>query len=193
MTKAQTSKTANSVKESTKGMFKELKEQFDYTSPMQAPRVEKVVVTTGIGKIQGDKKKVALIADRLAKITGQKPKENAAKMSVAGFKLREGNIIGYQVTLRGARMNDFLDKLINIALPRTRDFRGLDASSIDEMGNYNMGIREHTIFPETSDEDINDVFGLGITIVTTAQTKDEAEALLRGIGMPLRKADKDAK
>jgi len=108
-------------------------------------------------------------------------------MSVAGFKLREGNIIGYQVTLRGARMNDFLDKLINVALPRTRDFRGLSVSSIDEMGNYNIGIKEHTIFPETSDEDINDVFGLGITIVTTAKTKKEAEALLRGIGIPLKK------
>ena len=184
MTKAQ---NIQKVSESVKGMFDTLKGEFGYTSPMQAPRVEKVVVTSGIGKIQGDKKKVALIADRLAKITGQKPKQNAAKMSVAGFKLREGNIIGYQVTLRGARMNDFLDKLINVALPRTRDFRGLDAKSIDEMGNYNLGIKEHTIFPETSDEDINDVFGLGITIVTTATTKAEAEALLRGIGMPLRK------
>jgi len=187
MTQSTKKQVANRVSESVKGMFDALKKDFSYTSSMQAPKLEKVVVTTGIGKIQGDKKKVALIADRLAKITGQKPKQNAAKMSVAGFKLREGNIIGYQVTLRGARMNDFLDKLINVALPRTRDFRGLSASSIDEMGNYNMGIKEHTIFPETSDEDINDVFGLGITIVTTATTKKEAEALLRGIGMPLRK------
>ncbi len=179
MTKANT--------ENKKNMFEALKERFGYTSPMQAPRVEKIIVSTGIGKIQGDKKKVALIADRLAKITGQKPKQNAAKVSVAGFKLREGNIIGYQVTLRGSRMDNFLDKLINIALPRTRDFRGLDAGAIDEMGNYSIGIREHTIFPETSDEDISNVFGLGITIVTTASTKEEAEAFLREIGMPLKK------
>jgi len=182
-----------SVKEITKEMFSSLKEQFGYSSPMQAPKIEKVIVTTGIGKVQGDKKRVALIADRLAKITGQKPKENAAKISVAGFKLREGNIIGYQVTLRGDRMHNFMDKLINIALPRTRDFRGLSADAIDEMGNYNIGIKENTIFPETSDEDISDVFGLGITIVTSAKTKEEAEALLRGIGMPLKKSDDQSK
>jgi len=182
-----------STKDSIKEMFKSLKEQFGYTSPMQAPRIEKVIVTTGIGKVQGDKKRVALIADRLAKITGQKPKENAAKISVAGFKLREGNIIGYQVTLRGDQMHNFMDKLINIALPRTRDFRGLSVDSIDEMGNYNMGIKENTIFPETSDEEISNVFGLGITIVTSAKTKAEAEALLRGIGMPLKKSDDQSK
>ncbi len=175
------------VKDKANNLFASIKGSFGYTSPMQAPKIEKVIVATGIGKVQGDKKKVALIADRLAKITGQKPKQNAAKISVAGFKLREGNIIGYQVTLRGDRMYNFLDKLINIALPRTRDFRGLNADSIDEMGNYNIGVREHTIFPETSDEDISDVFGLGITIVTTAKTKEEAEALLREIGMPLKK------
>ena len=176
-----------SVKEITKEIFSNLKEEFGYTSPMQAPRIEKVIVSTGIGKVQTDKKKVALIADRLAKITGQKPKENAAKISVAGFKLREGNIIGYQVTLRGDTMNQFLDKLINIALPRTRDFRGLETNGIDEMGNYSIGIKEHTIFPETADEDISDVFGLGITIVTTAKSKEEAEAFLRSIGMPIKK------
>ncbi len=176
-----------SVKEITKEIFSNLKGQFGYTSPMQAPKIEKVIVSTGIGKVQTDKKKVALIADRLAKITGQKPKENAAKISVAGFKLREGNIIGYQVTLRGDTMNQFLDKLINIALPRTRDFRGLETNGIDEMGNYSIGIKEHTIFPETADEDISDVFGLGITIVTTAKSKEEAEAFLRSIGMPIKK------
>ncbi len=170
-----------------KNIFEALKEKFGYTSSMQTPRVEKIIVSTGIGKVQGDKKRIAMIADRLTKITGQKPKQNAAKMSVAGFKLREGNIIGYQVTLRGERMNNFLDKLINISLPRTRDFRGLDAGAIDQMGNYHIGIRDHTIFPETSDEEISNVFGLGITIVTTASTKEEAEAFLREIGMPLKK------
>jgi large subunit ribosomal protein L5 len=181
------------TRDSIKNMFTDLKERFGYASPMQAPKIEKVIVTSGIGKVQGDKKRVALIADRLTKITGQKPKENAAKISVAGFKLREGNIIGYQVTLRGEMMYNFMDKLINIALPRTRDFRGLSVDSIDQMGNYSIGIKENTIFPETSDEDINDVFGLGITIVTTAKTKEEAEALLRGIGMPLKKLDDQSK
>jgi len=192
MTKAQ-QQTAQRVREKMNGIFAELKDTFGYTTPMQAPRIEKVVVTTGFGKQQGDKKKVALIADRMTKITGQKPKENAAKISVAGFKVRAGQIIGYQATLRGARMYDFLDKLIHIALPRTRDFRGLSLSSIDEMGNFNLGIREHTIFPETSDEDLSDVFGLGVTIVTTARTKKEAEALLRHIGMPLREEKTDTK
>ena len=182
-----------SVKETTKEMFANLKGQFGYSSPMQAPKIKKVIVSTGIGKVQTDKKKVALIADRLAKITGQKPKENAAKVSVAGFKLREGNIIGYQVTLRGDRMYNFLDKLIDIALPRTRDFRGLDVKGIDEMGNYSIGIKEHTIFPETADEEISNVFGIGVTIVTTAKSKDEAEALLRGIGMPLKKPEEITK
>jgi len=192
MTKTQ-QQTAQRVREKMNAIFAELKDTFGYTTPMQAPRIEKVVVTTGFGKHQGDKKKVALIADRMTKITGQKPKENAAKISVAGFKVRAGQIIGYQATLRGARMYDFLDKLIHIALPRTRDFRGLSLSSIDEMGNFNLGIREHTIFPETSDEDLSDVFGLGVTIVTTARTKKEAEALLRYIGMPLREEKTDKK
>ncbi len=190
MTDSKKTAQSKSVKDLVMGMYDSLKEKFGYTSPMQAPKIEKVVVTTGFGKMQSDKKKVALIADRMAKITGQKPKANAAKISVAGFKLRAGNIIGYQVTLRGDRMYDFLDKLIHIALPRTRDFRGLNVSSIDEMGNFNLGIREHTIFPETSDEDINDVFGLGITIVTNSKTKEETEALLRGIGMPIKKEEK---
>lgn len=167
-------------------MFATLKGRFGYTSAMQAPRIEKVVVSVGTGKSQGDKHKAQLVQDRLAKITGQKPKANPAKQSIAGFKLREGTVVGYQVTLRGARMYAFLEKLINIALPRTRDFRGLSTNGIDEMGNYSFGIKEHTIFPETADEDISDVFGLGVTVVTTAQTGEETEALLREIGMPLR-------
>ncbi len=178
-----------SIQNITKEIFNTLKERFGYTSPMQAPKIEKVIVTVGVGKVHADKKRVVMIAEKLAKITGQKPKQNAAKISVAGFKLREGNIIGHQVTLRGDRMYNFMDKLINIALPRTRDFRGLSVNAIDNMGNYSIGIKENTIFPETSDEDINDVFGLGITIVTTSKTKQETEALLREIGMPLKKND----
>ena len=151
---------------------------------MQGPRIEKVVVSSGVGK-KRDKKQLELIEDRLAKITGQKPSERAAKTSIAAFKVREGDTVGLQITLRGARMFDFVDKLIHIALPRTRDFRGLSAKAIDDMGNFTIGIREHTIFPETSDEDLKDVFGLAITIVTTANSKPEAEAFLRHIGMPL--------
>lgn len=171
-------------------VFDSLKDAFSYTNPMQAPRVEKVVVSVGTGKIE-DKAKVALIQDRLARITGQKPAPRPAKQSIASFKLREGDVVGYQVTLRGGRMQSFLDKLIHIALPQTRDFRGLKATAIDEMGNITIGIREHTIFPETADEELKDVFSFAITIVTTAKTKEEAEAFLRSIGLPLQKEESE--
>lgn len=165
-----------------------LKGEFGYTNVMQAPRIEKVVVSIGTGRVD-DKQKEALIRDRLARITGQKPAARAAKQSIASFKLREGEIIGYQITLRGARMQHFVDKLINIAIPQTRDFRGLKVTAIDEMGNITIGIKEHTIFPECADEEIKDVFGFAITIVTTAKTKKEAEAFLRHIGLPLKKEE----
>lgn len=176
------------VKEKIANVYDSLKDSFGYKNRMQAPRIEKVVVSTGIGKID-DKAKVALIESSLALITGQKASPRPAKKSIASFKLREGEIVGYQVTLRGARMRDFLDKLIHIALPRTRDFRGLKATAIDEMGNITLGIREHTVFPEVSDEELKNVFSLAITIVTTAKTKEEAEALLRHIGLPLQKEE----
>lgn len=173
------------MKETVQGTYAALKDTLGYTNKMQAPRIEKVVVSTGTGKIQ-DKQKIKLIEDRLARITGQKAIARPAKQSIASFKLREGDIIGYQSTLRGARMYDFLHKLIHLTLPQTRDFRGLKVSAIDEMGNYSLGIKEHTIFPETADEEIKDVFGLSVTIVTTAKTKKEAEAFLRHIGLPLQ-------
>ena len=167
-------------------VFDSLKGDFGYKNVNQAPTIEKVVVSVGTGRVD-DKGKIALIQDRMAKITGQKPAARAARQSIAAFKLREGDTVGYQVTLRGQRMRDFLNRLIHIAIPQTRDFRGLKTSSIDEMGNYTLGIKEHTIFPETADEDIKDVFGMSITMVTTANTKPEAEALLRHIGLPLQK------
>ncbi len=167
-----------------KSAYTALKGEFGYTNVMQAPKVEKIVVSIGTGRV-ADKQKEALIRDRLALITGQKPSPRPAKQSIASFKLREGEIIGYQVTMRGARMQHFLEKLINIALPQTRDFRGLRTTSIDEMGNITLGIKEHTIFPECADEEIKDVFSLAITIVTTAKNKKEAEAFLRHIGLPL--------
>lgn len=168
--------------------FDALKDTFGYTNVMQSPRIEKVVVSVGTGRVQ-DKQREALIRDRLATITGQKPSPRPAKQSIASFKLREGEIIGYQITLRGTRMQHFLDKLINIAIPQTRDFRGLKTTAIDEMGNITIGIKEHTIFPECSDEEIKDVFSLAITIVTTAKTPAEAEAFLRHVGLPLKKAE----
>lgn len=169
-------------------VYDALKDTFSYKNRMQSPRVEKVVVSVGTGKVE-DKAKLALIQDHLARITGQKPSPRPARQSIASFKLRQGDIIGYQVTLRGARMMSFLDKLIHVALPQTRDFRGLKASAIDEMGNITLGIKEQTIFPETADEELKDVFGFAITIVTTAKSKEEAEALLRHIGLPLQKEE----
>ncbi|PCI28478.1 50S ribosomal protein L5 [Candidatus Kaiserbacteria bacterium] len=169
-------------------MFDVLKKQFGYTNKMQTPKLTKIVVAAKVGSMK-EKNKIELVIDRLAQITGQKPKANVAKKSIATFKLREGTIIGHSVTLRGKRMGDFLDKLIHIALPRTRDFRGLNVSGIDEMGNYSIGIKEHTIFPEAADEELRDVFGFGITFVTTAKTKEEAEALLRELGLPIKKEE----
>ena len=178
--------TATTMKEKLSNTFEALKADFGYKNVMQAPKIEKVIVSTGVGKIE-DKNKLALIQDRLAAITGQKPSARPARQSIASFKLREGEIVGYQVTLRGAHMLSFLDKLIHVALPQTRDFRGLNATAIDDMGNITLGIPEHTIFPETVNEELKDVFGFAITIVTTAKSKAEAEALLRYIGLPLKK------
>jgi large subunit ribosomal protein L5 len=170
-----------------KTVYETLKGDFGYKNVMQAPKIEKVVVSVGTGRVQ-DKAKIALIQDRLAQITGQKASARPAKQSIASFKLREGDIIGYQITLRGKRMISFVDKLIHLALPQTRDFRGLKVTSIDEMGNYTIGIKEHSIFPECGDEDSKDVFSFAVTIVTTAKTKKEAEAFLRHIGLPLQTA-----
>ena len=162
---------------------------FGYKNKMAAPKLMKVVVSSGTGSgMKKDRERNNLVSDRLMRITGQKPTLRVAKMSVASFKIREGDPVGLTVTLRGARMNHFVDKLIHIALPRTRDFRGLSAGSFDEMGNYTIGIKDHTIFPETSEEDLKDVFGLAITFVTTAKTKEEAEAFLRLLGLPIKTA-----
>ena len=167
------------------GAFDALKGQFGYTSIMQTPRIQKVVVGVGVGSIK-DKKRVEFIEGRLTRITGQAPALRSAKKSIASFKVREGDASGLQVTLRGERMQSFLDKLVHIVLPRVKDFRGIKPSAIDEMGNITIGIKEHTVFPETADEDQKDVFGLGVTITTTAKNKGEAEAFLRYYGIPLR-------
>lgn len=180
------------TKEKQKNAYDTLKGKFGYANVMAAPRLMKIVVSSGVGKAR-DKNRNKLVADRLARITGQKPSERVAKQSIASFKLREGEIVGYQVTLRGDRMRDFLDKLINIALPRMRDFRGLNATAIDDMGNFTIGIRENSIFPETSEEDLKDVFGMSITLVTSATGgKEEAEAFFRHLGLPLKVANPEA-
>ena len=157
-----------------------------YKNPMQRPRLLKVVVSVGVGSFK-DKNRLKIVEDRLSRITGQKVAPRGAKISIAGFKSRQGDIVGYQVTLRGQRMNDFLDRLIHIALPRTKDFRGLSPKSIDEMGNFTLGIKEHTIFPETTDEELRDVFGLAITIVTTAKSREEALKFFTHLGFPFKK------
>jgi large subunit ribosomal protein L5 len=173
------------TKEKVQDAFKSLKGELGYTNTMQAPRLVKAVVSIGTGKVS-DKAKLKTIEDRLARITGQKTSPRPAKKSIASFKLREGDIIGYQVTMRGPRMYSFLDKLIHVALPQTKDFRGVKTSAIDDMGNITIGIKEHTIFPETGDEDVRDIFSFAITIVTTAKSKKEAEAFFRHIGLPLQ-------
>jgi len=173
------------TKEKQASAFETLKGVFGYSNINQSPKLLKITVSSGVGK--ADKAKKALVESRLARITGQKASPRAAKQSIAQFKMRQGDIVGYQVTLRGARMNEFLEKLIHITLPRTRDFRGLNATAIDEMGNLTIGIKDHTIFPETAEEDLKDVFGLAITLVTTAKTKEEADAFFRHLGIPFKK------
>lgn len=166
--------------------FEALSPTEGYTNRFEAPRIMKVVVSSGTGKAR-DKNRNKLVEERLARITGQKPSARPAKQSIAQFKMREGDIVGYQATLRGARMFEFLDRLIHIALPRTRDFRGIAESAVDSMGNLTIGIRENTIFPETSDEDLKDVFGLAVTVVTTAHDRTSALAFFRHLGVPFKK------
>lgn len=178
---------AELVQDKQKKAFETLKGEFGWSNLMQTPRLEKVIISVGIGKMLKDKHKVELVADRLAKITGQKAAPRGAKKSIATFKTRIGDRIGYQVTLRGKRMQDFLNRLIHVALPRTKDFKGIPASSIDEMGNYTLGLKEHTVFAETADEELKDVFGMAVTVVTTAKDKKVARAYLEHLGFPFKK------
>ncbi len=172
--------------EKIKDAEKELQEQLGVKNVNALPKIVKVVVSSGTGKAK-DKKRNDLVADRLAKITGQKPTPRGAKQSIATFKTRQGDIIGFSVTLRGQRMYAFLDRFINIAIPRTRDFKGFDEKSIDELGNLTLGLKEHIIFPETADEDIKDVFGLAVTIVTTAKNRPVALKFFKALNFPFKK------
>ena len=176
-----------SFKEKTKEAYKGLKDKLGITNVMQAPKISKVVISSGVGSF-GDKKKIEVVEDRLAKITGQKVSKRGAKKSIASFKSREGDIVGVAVTLRGDRMWSFLDRLFNIALPRTKDFRGISINAVDEMGNYTLSIKEHTVFPETSDEDLKDVFGFAVTIVTNLKDKERATDFFKYLNFPFKKS-----
>jgi len=164
-----------------------LMEQFNYSSVMQVPRLEKICINQGVGEATGDKKLVDNAASELSTITGQKAVSTKARTSVSNFKLREGMPIGVRVTLRGERMYEFLDRLISIALPRVRDFRGVNDKSFDGRGNYTIGVTEQIIFPEIDIDKVSKIMGMDITFVTTAQTDAEAFALLKEIGMPFVK------
>jgi len=165
----------------------ELQKEFNYKNPMQVPRIEKVVINMAVGKAVADSKKLTNAQAELTKLSGQKPAVCRARKSVANFKLREGMPIGCKVTLRRQRMYEFLDRLINIALPRVRDFRGVSPKSFDGRGNYAFGVKEQIIFPEISFDDVEETRGMDIIICTTARTDEEAKALLAGFNMPFRK------
>lgn len=165
----------------------QLKDQFGYQSVMEVPKIEKITLNMGIGEAIGDKKVVQNAVDDMAKIAGQKPIVCNARISVAGFKVREGWPIGCKVTLRRERMYDFLDRLISIAIPRVRDFRGLKSNAFDGRGNYSMGIQEQIIFPEIDYDQIDAIRGMDIAFTTSAKTDDEARALLTAFNLPLKK------
>jgi large subunit ribosomal protein L5 len=163
-----------------------LREQFSYSSPMKVPRIEKITLNMGVGDAKVNARALDKAIDELTIIAGQRAQMTRAKRSIAGFKIREGMPIGAKVTLRGARMWEFLDRLVSIALPRIRDFRGLSPASFDGRGNYSLGVREQIIFPEIDYDDVETIRGLDVTITTTADTDDEALALLRELGLPFR-------
>lgn len=165
---------------------KALLEEFKYDNEMQIPRITKVVLNMGVGEATGDPKKPAVAAEDLSQIAGQKAVVTRARNSIATFKLREGMPIGTKVTLRQDRMYEFLDRLVTIALPRVRDFRGLNPKSFDGRGNYAMGIKEHIVFPEINYDKVDQIWGMDIIVCTTAKTDDEARALLRAFNFPFR-------
>jgi len=164
-----------------------LQKQFEYKNPMQVPKVDKIVVNVGLGDAVADGKIVDGVVQEIAAITGQRPVITKSRKSIAGFKLREDMPIGVKVTLRGQVMYEFLDRLVNIAMPRIRDFRGLSDKSFDKRGNYNMGLKEQIIFPEINYDKVAKVRGMDIAIATTANTDEEAKALLEGFNFPFRK------
>jgi large subunit ribosomal protein L5 len=198
MADTQNQKAPKAEKKSAPGYVARLKTQFDkdirgkltqqfgYKNPMQVPVITKVVLNMGIGEGVNDRKKVENAANDLTQIAGQKAIITRSRKSIATFKLRDGQAIGTKVTLRKARMYDFIDRLVNIALPRVRDFRGLNPKSFDGRGNYSLGLKEHIVFPEIDYDKTQDTWGMDITICTTARTDDEARALLTALNFPFR-------
>jgi len=173
----------------TKEIVPALRKSFDFKNIMQVPRIEKVVINIGVGEALDNPKALEAAVSDLTSIAGQKPVMSKAKKSIANFKLREGRLIGAKVTLRGDRMWAFLDRLVNTALPRVRDFRGVSANAFDGRGNYTLGLRDQLIFPEIEYDKIDKLRGMEVTIVTTAKTDDHARALLRLLGMPFSKKE----
>ncbi|ALN73756.1 MULTISPECIES: 50S ribosomal protein L5 [unclassified Aureimonas] len=165
---------------------KQLLEEFKYANEMQVPRLDKVVINMGVGEATGDSKKPTVAAEDLALIAGQKPVITRARNSIAGFKVRENMPIGAKVTLRKDRMYEFVDRLVQIALPRVRDFRGLNPKSFDGRGNFAMGLKEHIVFPEINYDKVDQMWGMDIIVCTTAQTDEEARALLKALNFPFR-------
>ena len=163
-----------------------LKEEFGYSNDMQIPKVDKVVINMGVGEAVADSKKIKTALAEMEKIAGQKPVATKARKSIAGFKLREDMLIGCKVTLRRDRMFEFLDRLTNIALPRVKDFRGLNGKSFDGRGNFAMGLKEQLVFPEINYDDVDDIRGMDIIVCTTANSNDEAKSLLAQCGFPFR-------
>lgn len=178
----------NSLKEKYNDVIKkDLMEKFNYSSVMEIPKLEKIVINIGVGEASHDSKFIEAAVADLKTITGQKPIITKAKKSIAGFKLREGQSIGTKVTLRGENMYNFMDKLIRVALPRVRDFRGISPKAFDGFGNYTLGIKEQLIFPEIDYDKVLKIRGMDIVFVTTAKTNEEGLALLTGFGLPFRK------
>jgi large subunit ribosomal protein L5 len=168
-----------------KEVIAKMEKEFSLQSIFEVPKVEKVVVNVGIGKFLKDQAQVDEIEETLRSITGQKPVFSKARISIAGFKIRKGMNVGINVTLRGERMWSFLDKLVNVALPRIRDFRGIKKSAVDQGGNLNIGIKEHLVFPEIVPEKVRNIFSLQVTVVSTAKDKEQGEKLYRLLGFPI--------
>lgn len=165
---------------------KALTEKFNYANPMQVPRIEKIVLNMGVGEAVNDRKKVENAASDLARISGQRPVVTRARKSIATFKVRDGMALGTKVTLRGIRMYEFLDRFVTIALPRVKDFRGLNPKSFDGRGNFAVGLKEHIVFPEIDYDQVDEVWGMDVVVCTTAKSDDEARELLRAFNFPFR-------
>jgi len=169
-----------------KKVVPEMIKEFGYKTPMAVPRILKMVVNSGVGKTKDNKDTVLFIEKQLGLITGQKPSARPAKKAISSFKTRKGQIIGFKVTLHGEKMYAFMERLISLAIPRTRDFMGIPLRSVDQSGNLTFGVKEHIVFPETTGEDVKNIFGLEVTVVTNAKTKNEAVGLFKLLGFPLQ-------